>query len=141
MPRATGVGGGSPPPSVDKAVSGFLSKRKSRLGLTHVIERHRKAEKVEKGRVCVPLSHREEFLARLQKGNRIQIPVLIRWKHKLESNEFLKVDACNTETVISRSFYVKLSSDGRFVIPKIVVEELEVKPKDLLEITLDPTTT
>ncbi|MCK4435847.1 AbrB/MazE/SpoVT family DNA-binding domain-containing protein, partial [Candidatus Bathyarchaeota archaeon] len=38
-------------------------------------------------------------------------------------------------------FYVKLGSNGRFVIPKIIVEELEVKPKDVLEITLYPTTT
>ena len=40
---ATGVPEAPPPPFVDKAVSGFFSKRKSRLGLTHVIERRRKA--------------------------------------------------------------------------------------------------
>jgi len=130
--------GGPPSPFVDKAVSGFFSKRKSRLGLTHVIERHRKAEK---GRVHMPLSHREEFLARLQKSNRIQIPVLIRWKHKLEENELLRVNACNDEEDLSQSFCVKLGSDCRFVIPKIIVEELEVNPKDVLEITLYPTTT
>ena len=89
----------------------------------------------------MPLSHSEEFLARLQKSNRIQIPVLIRWKHKLEVNELLRVDANNDEEGLSQRFYVKLGSNGRFVIPKIIVEELEVKPKDVLEITLYPTTT
>ena len=89
----------------------------------------------------MPLSHSEEFLARLQKSNRIQIPVLIRWKHKLEVNELLRVDANNDEEGLSQSFYVKLGSDGRFVIPKINIEKLEVKPKDVLEITLYPTTT
>ena len=89
----------------------------------------------------MPLSHSEEFLARLQKSNRIQIPVLIRWKHKLETNEFLRVCASEADGALTQRFYVKLGSNGRFVIPKIIVEELEVKPKDVLEITLYPTTT
>jgi len=39
----------------------------------------------------LPLSCDEEFLARVQRYGRAQVPVLIRWKHKLEAGEVLSV--------------------------------------------------
>ena len=39
----------------------------------------------------MPLTETVEFLARLQKYNRIQIPVEVRWRYKLEHGELLKV--------------------------------------------------
>lgn len=77
----------------------------------------------------------EEFLARLQKGNRIQVPVLIKWKHKLDPGEVLKVRVWSVETG-GRSFYARLGRDGRFTVPKIVAKDLEVEPGEVLECKL-----
>jgi len=78
----------------------------------------------------------EKFLARLQRGNRIQVPVLIMWKHKLNAREVLRVHVWSNEAYTGESFYVRLSKDGRFRVPKIVVEELELEPGTVLECTL-----
>ena len=77
----------------------------------------------------------EVFLARLQRGNRVQVPVLIRWKHRLDPGEVLKVRV-RSEEVGGRSFYARLGRDGRFTVPKIVIEYLEVEPGEVLECTL-----
>ena len=88
----------------------------------------------------MPLDKEEEFLAKLQKGNRIQIPVLIRWKHKLKANEILDVSVEEYDgDMPEERFYAKLGSAGRFVIPKIIVEHLKLNPKDVLIITLHST--
>ena len=88
----------------------------------------------------MPLDKQEGFLAKLQKGNRVQIPVLIRWKHKLAANEILDVSVEEYDGDMSEErFYAKLGSAGRFVIPKIIVEQFELNPKDVLVITLHST--
>ncbi len=85
----------------------------------------------------MPLEKEENFLAKLQKGNRIQIPVVIRGMHKLKANEILGIEARSTkDAAYYRDFYAKVSNDGRFVIPKIIVEKLELKIKGIVEITL-----
>lgn len=80
--------------------------------------------------------HDEFFLARLQKYNRIQVPVLIRWKHKLEPSEIFGVYVHCPEKFGSESFYGKLTKDYRFTVPKIVVEELQLEHGDTLKVTL-----
>jgi hypothetical protein len=55
----------------------------------------------------MPLTGKVTFKAQLQKGNRIQVPKLIRWLHKLEPTQILKVtinvvDAFDEETFITR---------------------------------------
>ena len=65
------------------------------------------------------LAREEEFLGRLQRNNRVQVPVLIRWKHKLGAGEVLTVYVYNDETGESVRFYARLSKDGRFTIPNI----------------------
>jgi len=84
----------------------------------------------------MPVSVTEEFLARLQQGNRIQVPSLIRWKHKLDPNEILDVYVRNKENYNRERFYARFSRDGRFTIPKLVVETLEAEAGDILEVTL-----
>ena len=76
----------------------------------------------------------EEFLARLQRGNRVQVPVLIRWKHRLDAGEVLRVRVWRGHS--GEYFYARLGKDGRFTVPKIVVEELELESGDVLECTL-----
>lgn len=78
----------------------------------------------------------EEFVGRLQKGNRVQVPVLIRWKNKLEPGEVLEVSICADYG--DGSFYAKLGVDGRFIIPKIIRERIKAEPGDMLEVTLSP---
>jgi len=90
----------------------------------------------------MPLEKEEVFLAKLQKGNRIQIPVVIRGMHKLRVNEILGIEVRSTKDMLDyRDFYAMVSNDGRFVIPKIIVEKLELEIKDMVEITLYPPTT
>ena len=84
----------------------------------------------------MPMLRDEKFLARLQRGNRIQVPALIMWKHKLNAGEVLKVRVWSSEAHTGESFYVRLGKDGRFRVPKIVVEELELEPGTVLECTL-----
>ena len=39
----------------------------------------------------MPLTERVDFKAVLQKGNRVQLPKLVRWRFKLETSQVLKV--------------------------------------------------
>lgn len=86
----------------------------------------------------MPLSQAERFVVRLQRGNRIQVPVLIRWKCKLTPREIFKVNVQNPEKYKNESFYARLSSDGRITIPKLILERIEARPGTVLEITLYP---
>jgi bifunctional DNA-binding transcriptional regulator/antitoxin component of YhaV-PrlF toxin-antitoxin module len=78
----------------------------------------------------------EEFLARVQRYGRVQVPVLIRWKHKLEAGEVLSVYIYFTRKVGSEGFHARMSRDGRFTIPKVVVKELGVEPGDMIKVNL-----
>ena len=86
----------------------------------------------------MPLGEGEHFPARLQKWNRIQIPVLIRWKHKLERGEVVYVKVYSPESYRDETFYVRLLKDGRVTVPKLVTELLEIKPGDVVYVTLYP---
>ena len=65
---------------------------------------------------------------------------MIRWKNKLESGEILSVYVRNPRTHTSESFYVRLSKNCRFTVPRIIVERIEAEPGDVLEVTLYPET-
>ena len=77
----------------------------------------------------------ESFIARLQKNNRVQLPVLIRWKNKLNPREVFSISVENSSI---EYFYARLSRDGRVTIPKVVIQRLEVEPGDVLKVTLYP---
>lgn len=81
----------------------------------------------------MPVESEEEFLARVEVGNRIQIPVLVRWKNRLEPGEILRV---TVDVGDSYTFYAIYRKDFRITIPKLVVEYLELKPGDMVEVTL-----
>lgn len=84
----------------------------------------------------MPMLRDEKFLARLQRGNRVQVPVLIRWKHRLDAGEVLRVRVWSIEVDSGEYFYARLGKDGRFTVPKIVVEQFELEPGTVLECTL-----
>jgi bifunctional DNA-binding transcriptional regulator/antitoxin component of YhaV-PrlF toxin-antitoxin module len=88
----------------------------------------------------LPLFCDEEFLARVQRYGRVQVPVLIRWKHRLEAGEVLSVYIYFTRKVGREGFYVRMSGDGRSTIPKVVVEELGIEHGDMIKVNLYPQT-
>ncbi len=64
------------------------------------------------------------FKARVQRYNRVQIPVLARWEHKLEADQVLGVQLQLSGRGFHKSatFYVRMSKDGRLTIPKLIVD-------------------
>jgi len=88
----------------------------------------------------LPLTESVSFTARLQKGNRVQVPRLIRWQFKLEPTQVLKVDIypVGASFVTHENFFAKMGRDGRVTIPKLVVSLLRLKPKRTLEVGLKP---
>lgn len=95
------------------------------------------------------MTEKVEFKAELQKGNRIQIPRLIRWQFKLEPAQVLKVKVEPVEAIMVREeFFARMSRDGRITIPKLLIKilkgDLEEK-KSLVgyafEVTLQPVET
>lgn len=92
----------------------------------------------------MPLTNGVSFNAKLQKGDRIQIPRLIRWQYKLESNQILNVKVSG-RLFVREQFLAKMSRDGRLTIPgvsaRLLREELgrERRLEDyILEVTLQP---
>jgi bifunctional DNA-binding transcriptional regulator/antitoxin component of YhaV-PrlF toxin-antitoxin module len=70
----------------------------------------------------LPLTERVAFKARLQKGNRVQVPKYVRWHYKLKTTQILEV----TVSVLGvwrppQSFLSRISKDGRIVIPKLTI--------------------
>ena len=76
----------------------------------------------------MPLTEKVEFLARLQKLNRVQIPVEVRWRYKLKKGEILEVQVLPTEgcSASAERFVARLLGDGRITIPWEVAQELEL---------------
>lgn len=82
----------------------------------------------------MPVLRDESFLATVEVGNRIQVPVLVRWKNRLEAGEVLLVHVRYEYS--SRDFYARYRKDHRITIPKLVAEDLELKPGEVVEVTL-----
>jgi len=84
----------------------------------------------------MPLTERVEFKAALQKGNRVQLPKLVRWRFKLETSQILKV----TVTAVNvfggwETFYGKMDKSGRMTIPKLALKQLQNRRRDLQSLT------
>lgn len=83
------------------------------------------------------------FKAVLQKGNRVQIPRLIRWQFKLEPEQVLKATVA-IEGILGEpeGFYTHMNKDGRITVPKITLKLIQGRLTSLegyiLEIDLEP---
>ncbi|MDI6846963.1 MAG: hypothetical protein QMD13_09455 [Candidatus Bathyarchaeia archaeon] len=92
----------------------------------------------------LPLTRSVSFKAVLQKGNRIQIPRLIRWQFKLEPEQVLKVEVAPEGAIgIREEFFARMNKDGRIKIPKLILELLEDAVETslvgyALEVSLEP---
>jgi len=87
----------------------------------------------------MPLTEKVQFLARLQKLNRVQIPVEVRWRYKLEAGELLKVEVQSVGGFVYEDFVAKLLGDGRITVPWEVIWRLELgKRLHMLRVWLKP---
>ena len=80
------------------------------------------------------LTERVCFKAVFQKGNRVQVPRLVRWQFKLDCTQMLEV----TVKVVGsfkghQSFYGHMGKDGRITVPLIQRELLKHDGEDSLE--------
>ena len=92
----------------------------------------------------MPLTQKVTFQTVIEKGNRIQIPKIIRWQFKIESTQILKVGINAID--LGRGwqfFYTKMYKDGRIHVSKLAALVLQGEKPSLagylLEITLEPT--
>ncbi len=91
----------------------------------------------------MPLTEAVEFKTVLQKGNRVQVPKVVRWQFKMDTEQVLKVTV-NALNVWSgwETFYARMGRDGRITLPKLPRELLRDKEQSLtgyvMEVVLEP---
>jgi bifunctional DNA-binding transcriptional regulator/antitoxin component of YhaV-PrlF toxin-antitoxin module len=74
----------------------------------------------------LPLTELVSFKTRLQRGNRIQLPKLVRWKYKLEIDQILKVYVTVENSYINyETFYARMDKSGRITINRLTLNLLE----------------
>ena len=72
------------------------------------------------------------FKAVVQKNRRIHIPVVVRWRFKLEPGEIFKVHLKLDHRY--EDFYGRMGTDGRLTVPKVTAKEfLESDERESLE--------
>ena len=93
----------------------------------------------------MPLDESVSFNVMLQKGNRIQVPRLIRWHYRIEPGQVLKININFKDEHGSEEFLACMSKDGRIAIPKLTIKLLKQETDKLsslhnsvFEITLGP---
>jgi len=85
----------------------------------------------------VPVLEDAWFHGRLQRGNRVQVPVLVRWRFRLEAGEVLRVKVSSVEFgARSVVFFARLQKGGRITVPRLEVEVLGVKAGSVLKVGL-----
>jgi bifunctional DNA-binding transcriptional regulator/antitoxin component of YhaV-PrlF toxin-antitoxin module len=87
----------------------------------------------------LPLTEVVEFLTRLQKHGRVQIPVEIRWRYKLELGELMNVWLSPVNSLSHEKFVARLTRSGRITVPHEVAYVLKLdEPRCMLRVRLDP---
>jgi hypothetical protein len=92
----------------------------------------------------MPLTEKVTFKAKLQKGNRIQVPKLYRWRYKLETHQILKgtLNPISLWGAMPQFFLARMSRDGRIIIPKLTQTLLKGDKPDIegcvLHVTIEP---
>ncbi len=68
---------------------------------------------------------RVEFKTVLQKGNRFQVPKIIRWRYKLESRQPVKVSVTAGGMLSNwETFYGCMDKSGRITVSRLTQEQL-----------------
>lgn len=81
------------------------------------------------------MTRTEKFKARVQVGMRVQIPRVIRWKHKLKPGTVLHVEV-STQPLRYERFYAVMRKDGRLSIPKLYADALELGPGKIVTVEI-----
>ena len=77
------------------------------------------------------------FHATLRSWNRVQVPVLVRWKFRLEPGEVLRLKVSPVGVGFrSVVFFARLQKGGRVTVPLLEAEILGVKPGSILRVGL-----
>ena len=93
----------------------------------------------------MPLTQKVTFKTLLQRGNRVQVPKLIRWQFKIETDQVLNVGvSCLGSWRPVQFFYANMGKDGRIYIPELVLaffqdEKRQSLAGSVFEVTLEPT--
>ena len=78
----------------------------------------------------------------LEKGNRVQIPKIIRWEFKLEPDQVLKVGFSAPNNFKGwQFFYAKMEKAGKIFIPKTILSLWQNENNlqgYIVEVTLEP---
>lgn len=75
--------------------------------------------------IGLPLTEAFRFKTLLQKGNRVQVPKLVRWQFKMEPAQVLEVEVKLLGSWGSESFFARMSKDGRITVPWLVLDLLK----------------
>ena len=91
----------------------------------------------------MPLTEKVTFTTTLQSANKVQVPKLIRWRFKMESDQALKVGVNFLDFHKGwQFFYAKIRKDGRLAIPKLMLSLFQDEKASLaryvLEVKLEP---
>jgi bifunctional DNA-binding transcriptional regulator/antitoxin component of YhaV-PrlF toxin-antitoxin module len=91
-----------------------------------------------RGGVNMPLTQKISLKTVLQKGNRVQVPKLVRWQFKLDTEQVLKVTV-NAVNVWGngQTFYAQMNKSGRITVPKLQLELLRGEEQDLVGCVMD----
>ena len=93
----------------------------------------------------LPLTEKVGFKTPLQRGGRVQIPKILRWRYKLERWQifYVTVDLENRMMVYRPQYFLaQMSKDGRITIPKVIQQILAQKQQciegHILIVTIEP---
>jgi hypothetical protein len=82
------------------------------------------------------------FKAVLQRGNKVQVPRLLRWQYRMEPDQVLRVEVRSLEFSGCERFLGRMRRDGRLTIPLLTLKLLRGDDESLegcvLEVTLEP---
>jgi bifunctional DNA-binding transcriptional regulator/antitoxin component of YhaV-PrlF toxin-antitoxin module len=93
----------------------------------------------------MPLSTTETFKAKLQSHNRLVVPKILRWRHRIDAGEVLAVyvRVHESRNYKEEKFVAKMSVDGRLTVPKITMQILTQREGNdltgaIFEVTINP---
>jgi hypothetical protein len=83
------------------------------------------------------------FKAVLQRGNKVQVPRLLRWQYRMEPDQVLRVEVRSFEFSGCERFLGRMRRDGRLTIPLLTLKLLRGDDEGnlegyVLEVTLEP---
>ena len=91
----------------------------------------------------MPLTENVVFKAVLQRGNKVQVPRLLRWRYRMEPNHVLRVEVRSLEFSGCERFLGRMRREGRLTIPLSTLKLLRGDEEGslegyVLEVTLEP---